>query len=493
MSQLSTDLRSDQLAPHSTEAEEAVIGAILINPDCLREALSVVKPDDFFIVRNAWIFEALVRMADDRMPVDYLTVVQQLEQSGKLSDVGGAQYVLSLINKTPSALNVEGYALIVSRMAYRRRLIEFAQTTARLAHSDETSIIEIHERISRELSSLSGPMVRTFTPSRVLFGDFIDDLNQKVNAAAFGDPMTGIKTGLPELDSVFGGDLGPGTYNVIFGPMGIGKTWALLQIALSAMRQCPVVYVTLENLEDSLRNRLVALESEVPYTFVRFGMINDKPMDADTHARCNNAAAELSDLPFEVIDFLSNVEEIKTHLTAATIRFGRPGICFVDTLNQLADSQVKKGRYENLTTASARLLQTMRQTGWGIVAAAQQGLGLKAGMGAKAAKEAAWPTLHSIEGARTISQHARSIIGIYSPDYIAKETHNDFFEDQDCPRGHILFVNVKANEGEGAGQARLEWRSGIPKYGPINRTKIRGDRSTDDDRKLWLGDKDGDK
>ncbi len=492
MSQLSTELRSDQLVPHSIEAEEAVLGSVLINGVCLNEVLAVTKPEDFFIVRHAWILEAMIALSEEKMPIDYLTVVSQLEQTGKLNEIGGAAYILGLINKTPSALNVEGYARIVSRMAYRRRGIDFCQFAARLFHSDETDLVEIHERISQELSALSGPMVRTFTPSRVLFSEFIDDLNDKVNAAQNGNPKTGIKTGLPMLDAVFGGDLGPGTYNVIFGPMGIGKTWAMLQIALAAMRQCPVVYVTLENLEDSLRNRMVALEAEVPYTFIRFGMINNKPMNADVHALCNETASRLADMPFESIDFLSSVEEIKTHLTSATIRYGRPGICFVDTLNQLADSQGKGKRYEHLTVASGRLLQTMRQTGWGIVAAAQQGLNLKAGMGMKAAKEAAWPTKHSIEGARTIAQHARSIIGIYSPDYIATETHNEDYDDRDCPRGHVLFVNVKANEGQGLNQARLEWEPGIPKYGPLRRDKIIDLKMTDDhnDRKLWLGDKD---
>lgn len=488
MSQLSTDLRGDQLAPHSIEAEQAVIGSILIDPECMGDVLGIIRPGDFFIVRLAWIYEALVAMRDGGMPIDYLTAVQHLEQSGRLGDIGGAAYILSLINQTPSALNVEGYALIVARMAHRRRLIDFAQNTARLAHSDETDLNAIYERVSAELAALSGPLVKTFTPARVLFSEFIDGLSVKVNAAGNGHAHVGIKTGLPDLDMVFGGDFGPGSYNVIFGPTKIGKTWLVLQITLSAMRQLPVVFFTLENTEDSLRERLVAVEAEVPYTFIRTGQINGKPMDAETHRRCLDAAAVLSEMPFEVVDYATSAAQIAQHLNGATIRYGRPGLCFVDTLNQLADSAGRDKRYENLTKASAMLLQTMRLTGWGIVATAQQRLGLKAGMKNGSAKEAAWPTKFSLEGARTIVEHCRNLIGMYSSDYVAKETRNDYYEDTDCPRGHVLFVNVGSNETDGTGQARLEWQSGIPKYGPLTR---RQDRRVDMEDPSFVMGRDG--
>lgn len=458
------DLRQDQLAPHSIEAEEAVLGSILLNPEALMEVIGFLTVDDFFIFRNGWIYETILKLHERRDPVDHLTVVTELEFSGRLPEVGGAAYIISLINKTPSALNVEGYGHIVSRMAYRRRLVEFAQHVARSAHSDETAIDEIHTMISKELSELAGPQAHVFATAEAMFGRFADDLVRKIDDARNGKPHIGLNTGLPALDVVFGGDLRTAVYNILFGPTGVGKTWAMLQMALALVRQVPVVYVTLENTEESLRERLIALETHIPYTFVRSGMCNGKPLDDEQESRLLGASVNLSVLPLEVVDHLTSASQIMDHLRAATIRHGRPGICFVDTLNQLADAVGRDKRYENLTKASAQLLQTMRLTGWGIVAGAQQRLELEAGMSVKRAKSAAWPTKYSLEGARTVVQHVRNLVGMYSPDYIAKETNNPLFDDPDCQRGVVLFVNVKANDNPGDGEGRLYWQSGIPRF-----------------------------
>src|SRR5512138_868044 len=123
MSQSSTDFRSDQslregqLAPHSIEAEEAVLGSILLNPEAFFEVLPFLKAEDYFLVRHGWIWDAMVSLHERRDPIDHLTLISELEQTGRLSEIGGAAYVISLINKTPSALNVEGYGRIVERMA----------------------------------------------------------------------------------------------------------------------------------------------------------------------------------------------------------------------------------------------------------------------------------------------------------------------------------------------------------------------------------------
>ena len=136
MAESTSDLRTDTLAPHSVEAEEAVLGSILINPDALLEVLPFLSPVDFFIVRNGWVYEAIVTLHDRRDPLDYLTVTNELELSGRLTEVGGAAYILSLVNKTPSSLNVEGYGRIVERMSLRRRLLDAAGEVARAAHSE---------------------------------------------------------------------------------------------------------------------------------------------------------------------------------------------------------------------------------------------------------------------------------------------------------------------------------------------------------------------
>lgn len=100
----------------------------------------------------------------------------------------------------------------------------------------------------------------------------------------------------------------------------------------------------------------------------------------------------------------------------------------------------------------------------GMVAAAQQGLKLEAGMGWETAKDAAFPTKHSLEGARTIVQHVANLIGIYSSDYVAKEIHDDGYYDDECPRGQVLFVKVKGRDTRPDLDGLVRWHSGIPRF-----------------------------
>src|SRR5574341_1470561 len=178
MSEASSDLRTDQLAPHSIEAEEAVLGSILINPESLYEVLPFLKGEDFFIVRHSWIWDAMLRLHERRDPIDYLTVVSELEQVGQLAEVGGAAYILSLINKTPSALNVEGYGRIVERMALRSGLIDAAQRVVRVAPSDETEIEDVINDAEQAIFAVTERrLVHDLVPVKQVVSEYFDHIS----------------------------------------------------------------------------------------------------------------------------------------------------------------------------------------------------------------------------------------------------------------------------------------------------------------------------
>src|SRR5690606_30327840 len=126
------DYDTQALAPHSVEAEEAVLGSVLVNPGWMVELASIVRPEDFFIVRHRWVWDAMATLHERREPIDYLTVTHELESMGRLADIGGAAWLLGLVNKTPSSLNADGYAAIVERHAVRRRLLRSEEHTSEL-------------------------------------------------------------------------------------------------------------------------------------------------------------------------------------------------------------------------------------------------------------------------------------------------------------------------------------------------------------------------
>ena len=129
-----------QSQPYSREAEEAVVGSVLINPDSYLDISEIIEPNDFYIIRNQWIWNAFARLHDRRISIDMVTVSNDLEEQGQFAEIGGMPYLLSLVNQTPSSLHGEDYAQIVEQTAIRRRMLASANEMAKLAYDQGKEI-----------------------------------------------------------------------------------------------------------------------------------------------------------------------------------------------------------------------------------------------------------------------------------------------------------------------------------------------------------------
>src|SRR4030042_2546588 len=132
-----------QVVPHSREAEEAVLGAVLINPESYFEVSPFLWSDGFYILRHRWLWESFMRLHERRAPIDFLTVVEELDQLGQLNDVGGPAYITTLINNVPSSLHAEAYGRIVEQTAIRRRLLQAAHQIAKLAFQEKDRLARV--------------------------------------------------------------------------------------------------------------------------------------------------------------------------------------------------------------------------------------------------------------------------------------------------------------------------------------------------------------
>jgi replicative DNA helicase len=254
--------RTEELAPHSTEAEEAVLGSILISADALFEVMGFLAPDAFFIVRHAWIFEAILALHKRRDPVDYLTIVSEMEQKNQLAEAGGAAYLLGLINKTPSALNVEGYGRIVERMATRRKLIEAAGKIARAAHSEETDIDAIVADAEQAVFDVTKQRTTGNTQTMQAMNSAHWDETERIMREG---SLPGIPTGFSDLDALLAG-LKQGDVIVIGGRPGMGKTSLGETIAeYNAARGRAVGFLSMEMSRHQLNNRTLAAYTGIPY------------------------------------------------------------------------------------------------------------------------------------------------------------------------------------------------------------------------------------
>ncbi|MBV5347298.1 replicative DNA helicase, partial [bacterium] len=203
MSQSEETTPAQNAIPHSRESEEATIGGVLINPEIWFD-LSFLAPADFYIHRNKFIWEAFIRLNDQRTPIDLLTVSDELERSGKLADVGGSAYITSLINQVPSSLNAESYGRIVERYSARRKMIAAANKIATAAYNTELSTEEAQEIANQEIAAAS---VSETGDEGDAFSRAISKVYDRAQANAektrLGQPIiTGIKTGLVDLDQI---------------------------------------------------------------------------------------------------------------------------------------------------------------------------------------------------------------------------------------------------------------------------------------------------
>lgn len=253
------------LVPHSVEAEEAFLGSILINPYLVGDFIGRLEPDDFFIVRNAWVWESMLALVKRGQGIDYLTVVEELKTQGHLEEIGGAAYVTLLLNNTPSSLYAETYAEFLLNQAYRRRIMTSASYLAEQALSDH-SPVEIQERVDALAMRLRESLPR---PDAYLKGRHAQDTYETLIAQRMAQktPKT-LSLYLMDLHE-FVPVIKQGKMIVISGFTGQGKTILMEEQAeWCAMLGFRCLYMTTElSIEDHLDRRYVRFTG-LPYEVI---------------------------------------------------------------------------------------------------------------------------------------------------------------------------------------------------------------------------------
>ncbi len=211
--------------PHSREAEESLIGAVLINPAAYHE-VARLQADDFYIHRHRFIWEAITRLHERRSPVDFLTVAEELDRAGQLAEVGGPAYVTALINATPTSMHAEAYARIVEEMAVRRRMLEAANQVAKLAYQRDQSLAAVLDASDAAIADAGARMA---TQSLIPLSQIIAGLYEEITEQASNPLPPGLPTGFVELDRLLSG-LQPSDFVVIAGRPSQGKTSFLLNV-----------------------------------------------------------------------------------------------------------------------------------------------------------------------------------------------------------------------------------------------------------------------
>jgi replicative DNA helicase len=282
-------LSIDRLPPQSIEAEQSVLGALLIDRDAVVEVGELVHPQDFYRQHHGTIFAAILELYERREPVDIVTVSEVLERGGTLEQIGGSAYLTSLINLTPTAVNATHYARIVERKAVLRNLIAAAGRIAGIGYDESTDLDESIDKAEQELFAVSQKRVASgFSPLKTLLHaayDRLDYLHQHKGE------ISGIRTGFADLDAMTTG-LQKSDLILLAARPSIGKTSLALNFAEhAAVREGKTVGIfSLEMSKEQLVLRLLSSVANIDSQRLRTGFLEE--MDFTRLAPAMNALAE---------------------------------------------------------------------------------------------------------------------------------------------------------------------------------------------------------
>ncbi len=242
------------------EAEEAVLGAVLYNPDLLTELIPMLEARDFVIPKHRKVWEAIIRLHQRGQPIDLLTVTDALSDMGALEDVGGPAFLAYLMQKVPSTQHALAYAQVVEEMSIRRSMIAAAQRMVQLAHKRGESVEALLGETEQEIFSIISRRIRRdIQPLANVLEAYFEELKALIDQKG----VVGIRTGFRELDRLLKG-LQPSELIYVAGRPGMGKTAFLLTIARhAALDGKRVAVFSLEMSAEQVAQRLLAQQARV--------------------------------------------------------------------------------------------------------------------------------------------------------------------------------------------------------------------------------------
>lgn len=264
----------DRVPPQNIEAEQSVLGAMLIEREAISRVSEVLRPGDFYRETNRILYEVFLQLFSKNEPVDMVTVVEKLRKEDKLEAVGGISYVTYLANYVPTAANVLYHAKIVEEKALLRQLISASTHIAGMGYEASEEVEMILDQAERMILEVSGRKIgKEFTPIKTIILDAFDKIEQLYNSKG---GITGLPTGFKDLDKLMSG-LQPSDLILIAARPSMGKTAFVLNIAqhVAIREKKPVAFFSLEMSKEQLVQRMLCAEAAIDAQRLRIGELEE--------------------------------------------------------------------------------------------------------------------------------------------------------------------------------------------------------------------------
>ena len=426
-----------RIPPHNTEAEQSVLGSLLIDRNALSEVSGRLKPEAFYLEKHKEIYEAILSLYEESLPVDIVTVADVLTKSGTLEKVGDLDYIAHFANSVPTTANVSHYMAIIEDKALLRSLIaasgeimdigyKGAMEGKEVLNQAEKKVFDISQGLNRTgLESINSVLDQTFT--------HLEELCQSK-----GD-LTGVPSGFTDLDRKTAGFQNSDLILIAARPA-MGKTSFVLNIAVNAaLRQFPVAIFSLEMSRTQLANRILSLESMVELEKMRTGKL-----EADDWKKIGYSLGPLSKSPIYIDDNAStNTMEMMSKLRKLKLEKGL-GLVIIDYLQLMEGRKKSDSRQQEISDISRSLKIMAKELNVPIIALSQLSR-------APEQRNDHRPILSDLRESGAIEQDADLVMFLYRDDYYNEESD----------KRNIVEVIIAKHRNGSTGTVELAW---IPQY-----------------------------
>lgn len=398
-----------RVPPHSVEAEESVLGSVLIDNQAINVCLEIIRAEDFYRTTHQTIFDAMVALTDRREPIDSITLGQQLRSMGQLEAVGGAQTLSFLASSVPNAANVAYYAKSIKEMAIRRRLISESTDIINEAYDMEGPLEDFIDTTEQRILGVSD--LRTGA-SFYKVSDIVPksmELVEKLYDQR--EPVTGVPSGLEKLDKMTAG-FQPSDLIIVAARPAMGKTALTLGIAQYVGVYCrkPVAFFSLEMSKEQLVLRMLCSESRINNSNMRTGNLNERDFSriVDGASKIAEADIFIDDTPALTI----------TELRAKSRRLARDqdlGLIVVDYLQLLRSPAYSHSREQEISDISRSLKALAKELHVPVISLSQLNRSVES-------RNDKRPMMSDLRESGAIEQDADIIMFIYRDEVYNKES-----------------------------------------------------------------------
>lgn len=402
---MSEDFR---IPPHDLVAEQSVLGAVFIAPGTIISLADELVPDDFYKPANKIVFKTMLSLFKKGEPIDATTMVSALTNQGQIKEIGGINYVVELVNSTPTSKNVEHYAKLVKEKSTLRRVIADLSDSLSSAYQGDVSISDIISKTEKSMLDISNQ--NTGTGFRNV-ADILDTHMQMVETRSQTDGfVTGLSTGFVGLDKITTG-LHEGNLIILAARPAMGKTALALNIAkhVATMERKPAVTFSLEMGAEELIERMLASEGMVPAYHLKTGNLS-----TDEWKRLVQAQNNLYDAPIFVDDTAGiRISEIRSNARKLAQEMGGLGVIIIDYL-QLITGAKGENRQQIVSEISRELKILAKDLKVPVIALSQLSRAVEQ-------RQDKRPMLADLRESGSIEQDADIVAFLYRDAYYQKE------------------------------------------------------------------------